>query len=100
MDSSMFIKSIKIDDMGRIVVSVQDQLATFLKEDNTKQMLKEAARKALGDDYVRLEVSPTTFRVTVKEGSSEKAKELIEKEIATQIEMALSFMSQFGNQED
>jgi hypothetical protein len=99
MDKSMFVKSIIIDDAGRIVVSVQDQFTSFLKEDSTKQMLKEAAKTALGEDYIRLEVSPSTFRVTVTEGTSDQAKIIIENEIAAKIEMALSFMNQFGNQQ-
>ncbi len=95
MDSSMFIRSILIDESGRIIVSVQDQFAVYLKDDGTKQMLKDAAKTALGDDFIKLEVSAATFRVTVKEGCSERAKILIEEEIAAKIEMALSFMSQF-----
>ncbi len=97
MDSSMFIRSILIDDAERIIVSVQDQFAVYLKDDGTKQMLKDAAKTALGDDFIQLEVSTATFRLTVTEGSAERAKTLIEQEIASKIEMALSFMSQFSS---
>ena len=96
MDSTMFIKSIIIDDKGRIVVSVQDQFASYLKDDMTKKMLRESAVKALGEDFIQLEVSTSTFRVTVKEGTSEKCMTLVETEIVKSIETALNFMNQFN----
>lgn len=96
MDSSMFVKSIIIDGEGRIVVSVQDQFTSYLKDDMIKKMLKDSAVKSLGDDFIQLEVSSTTFRVSVKEGSSENSKTVIEEEIVKSIEAALSFMNQFN----
>lgn len=95
MDSSMFVKSIVIDGEGRIVVSVQDQFASYLSDDAAKKMLRETATKALGENFIKLEVSPKTFRVTVKEGTSEECKTLVENEIVKSIEMALNFMDQF-----
>lgn len=95
MDSSMFIESIIIDDQGRIIVTVQEQFRSYLKEDMIKTMLKDTAVKAIGENFIQLEVSTSTFRVTVKEGTSEEAKNIIETEIASSIEMALNFMNQF-----
>lgn len=96
MDKKMFIKAITTDDQNRIVVSVQEQFQSYLKEDMAKKMLRETAAKALGDDFIQLEVSTGTFRVTVKEGTIEASKAIIETEIANSIEMALNFMNQFN----
>ena len=96
MDNKMFIKSITTDDQNRIIVSVQEQFQSYLKEDMAKKMLRETAVKALGEDFIQLEVSTGTFRVTVKEGTTEASKGIIETEIANSIEMALNFMNQFN----
>ena len=96
MDQKMFIKSITTDDQNRIIVSVQEEFQNYLKEDMTKKMLRETAVKALGENFIQLEVSTSTFRVTVKEGTTETSKQVIETEIARSIEMALSFLSQFN----
>lgn len=97
MDSMMFIKSIIVDNESRIVVSVQDQFLKYLEDDITKKMLRETAVKALGEDFVQLEISKKTFRLTVVKGSEERSKTIVEEEIVKSIEMALSFMNQFGN---
>lgn len=97
MDSMMFIKSIIVDNESRIVVSVQDQFSKYLEDDTTKKMLRDTAVKALGEDFVQLEISKKTFRLTVVKGSEERCKTLVEEEIVKSIEMALSFMNQFGN---
>jgi len=96
MDNKMFIKSITSDDQGRIIVSVQEQFQNYLKEEMAKKMLRETAVKALGEDFIQLEVSTSTFRVTVKEGTTEASIVIIEEEIAKSIEMALNFMNQFN----
>lgn len=96
MDQKMFIKSIVTDDQGRIIVNVQDEFQNYLKEDMTKKMLRETAVKALGENFIQLEVSKSTFRVTVKEGTSDESKVIIETEITKSIEMALNFLSQFN----
>lgn len=93
MDQSMFIKSITTDDQNRIIVSIQDQFQHFLGQEMIRNMLKDTAKKALGDDYIKLEVSPSTFRVTVAEGASERAVTVIKDEIGKNIDMALSFMN-------
>jgi len=91
---NMFIKSITLDEVGRIITLVQDQFSDYLIKDESKKMLKEMAMKALGDAFVKLEVAKTSFRITVAEGTEEASKAIIEKEILLGIEMAMAFMSQ------
>lgn len=92
----MFIKSIQLDDANRIVVHVQEFIAEQFLNDESKKMLKEMAQKALGQDFVKLEVAKTSFRVTVTEGTEQASKDKIEVEIGKAIEMAMSFMSQMN----
>lgn len=96
MSQELFIKSITTDEDNRVVVTVQEQFQSFLKEDMVKNMLRDAAKNALGEDFIQLEVSPSTFRVSVAEGSTDKAITVIKEEIAKNIEMALSFLNQFN----
>lgn len=91
---NMFIKSITLDEVGRIVTVIQDQFSDYLIKDASKKMLKEMATKALGDAFIKLEVAKTSFRITVAEGKEESSKAIIENEILKGIEMALDFMSQ------
>lgn len=100
MNKSMFIKSITTDDQNRVIVAVQEQFQNYLKDDATKKLLRETAVKALGEDFIQLEVSTSTFRVTVAEGKSEHAITVIEEEIGKAIEMAMMFMNQFNQKED
>jgi len=93
MDQNMFIKSITTDDQNRVIVSIQEQFQHFLGQEMIRNMLKDAAKNALGEDYIKLEVSPSTFRVTVTEGSTEKAIKVVQEEIGKNIEMALSFLN-------
>lgn len=97
---SMFVKSIQIDDAKRVVVNIQEMIAEYLLKDDSKKMLKEMAEKALGSDFVKMEVSKSSFRVTVAEGTEEAAKEKIEAELLKYIEMAMSFMAQMDNKEE
>jgi len=92
----MFIKSIQLDDANRIVVHIQEFIAEQFLNDDSKKMLKEMAQKALGQDFIKLEVAKTSFRVTVVEGTEISSKEKVEAEISKAIEMAMSFMSQMN----
>jgi hypothetical protein len=96
MDQSMFIQSITIDESGRIVVTIQEAFRNYLQEDQAKKLLRETAMNALKEKFVQLEVSKSTFRITVQEGTTEESKSIIENEIAKAIEMALMFMNQFN----
>lgn len=96
MDQGLFVKSITTDDKGRVIVAVQEQFTAYLQDESSKKMLKSIAKEALGDDFLQLEVSPSTFRITVAEGQTEHAKQIIQSEINKQLEMALSFLSQLG----
>lgn len=89
---NMFIKSITVND-NKITVSVLESYQHFLKEDMVKKMLRDAAVNALGEIFIQLEVSKSTFRITVTNGTEEKAKKIIEEEITKNIEMALSFLN-------
>ncbi len=97
---SMFVKSIQIDDSKRVVIHIQDLIAEHLLKDDSKKMLKEMTENALGSDFVKLEVSKTSFRVTVVEGTEESSKEKIEAELLKYIEMAMSFMTQMDDKEE
>lgn len=96
MDQSMFIQSITIDEVGRIVVTIQEAFRNYLQEEQAKKLLRETAMNALKEKFVQLEVSKSTFRLTVQEGTTEESKNIIENEIAKAIEMALMFMNQFN----
>lgn len=94
----MFIKHIKLDDEKRIVISVQEHLAGYLQEEQSKKMLKETAQKVLAEDFKLLEVAKTSCRITVTEGREEDSMKKVEEEIVKGIEMAMAFMSQMGDQ--
>lgn len=96
---NLFIKSIALDDAKRIVVMIQDHLSEHLVKEESKKMLKEMAEKTLGADFIKLEVSKTSFRVTVAEGTEEQSKTKVEQEILKGIEMAMSFMQQMNGQD-
>jgi len=97
MDLNMFIKYIKLDDENRIIISVQDHLAGYLQEDQSKKMLKETVEKVLAEDFKLLEVAKTSCRITVAEGTEEASMKKVEEEIVKGIEMAMAFMSQMGD---
>lgn len=95
MSQDLFIKSIEVDENQRIVVKVQETYQHFLKEEFAKKILRETAVKALGDDFVELSVSPSTFRIEVKPGQTETAIKIVEDEIKSNIEMAIGFLNNF-----
>ncbi|GAU76809.1 hypothetical protein [Fusibacter sp. 3D3] len=92
----LFIKNIKIDAEGRIVIAIHDQFSEYLIKDDSKKMIKETLEKILTTDFVKLEVAKTSARVTVAEGQSETCKQLIEAEMKKAAEMAAAFMSQMN----
>ncbi len=96
----LFIKNIKIDDEGRIVIAVHDHVSEYLTQDDSKKMIKETLEKILATDFVKLEVAKTSARVTVAEGKSESCKQLIEQEMQKAAEMAAAFMSQMNQNKE
>jgi hypothetical protein len=96
----MFVKSIKLDDAGRIVIVIQDHLSEYFVKEDSKKMLKDMAVKTLGDDFIKLEMSKVSARITVQEGRSEACKALIQEELVKGIEMAMQFMSQMQTGSD
>ncbi|MGB3368591.1 MAG: hypothetical protein WBA54_13940 [Acidaminobacteraceae bacterium] len=97
MELSMFIKSIKLDDNKRILVSLQDHLVSYLAEDNAKSQLKGEVERILGVDFKQLEIGKNVIRLTVTEGKEEELMEVVSVELTKMIEMAMSFMSQMGD---
>jgi|GEM_PF-1009825 len=93
----LFIKSIKIDDENRIVVVIQDHLAEYMAKDDSKKMIKDMVVQALGEDFVKLEMSKVSARITVAEGKAEACKTRVEEELKKGLEMAMSMMGQMQN---
>lgn len=93
----LFIKSIKLDDQDRIVIMVQDHLADYLAKEDSKQMIKDMVVQALGDDFIKLEMSKVSARITVAEGKGEASKALVEAELTKGLELAMSMMGQMQN---
>ena len=96
----MFVKSIKLDDENRIVIIIQDHLSEYFTKDDSKKMLKDMAVKTLGDDFVKLEMSKVSARITVAEGRAEACLALITEELNKGLEMAMQFMSQMQNKSE
>jgi len=99
MEMGMFIKSIELDDERRIIVTGQSHLAEYLKDAETRKMLKGAAEKVLEGDFIKLEVGKCNCRITVTPEKAEECMKLVETELVKGIEMALTFMSQMNNQD-
>ena len=97
MEMSMFIKYIKLDDEKRIIIAVQDHLAGYLEDEQSKKMLKDTVVKVLADDFKLLEVAKTSCRITVAEGTEDTSLVKVEEEVGKAIEMAMAFMSQMGD---
>lgn len=100
MDLSMFIKSIKLDDNKRILVSLQDHLIGHLSDDSAKKQIKTEVERILGDDFKQLEIAKNVLRLTVTEGKEDEIMELVKTELSKMLEMAMSFMSQMNSQGD
>jgi hypothetical protein len=90
----LFIKSINTDDAGRIIVVIQDHLAEYMAKDDSKKMIKDMVVQALGENFVKLEMSKTSARITVAEGTTDACKTLIEEELKKGLELAMSMMGQ------
>lgn len=97
MDLSMFVKSIKLDEEGRIIVTVQDIIKSQMTNSEYRQQTKEMLKKLLKDNFEKLEVSTTSARITVAQGKGEECKRLIEEELQKLIQMAAQFMNNMNN---
>lgn len=95
----MFVKSIKLDDEDRIVIIIQDHLSEYFAKDDSKKMIKDMAVKALGDDFVKLEMSKVSARITVKEGQGQICKDKVTEELTKGLELAMQFMSQMQDKD-
>ena len=94
--TELFIKSIHIDEANRIVVQIQEFVAEQFLKPESKKMLKDMTENALSENFIKFEAAKTSFRVTVKEGTEQSSKQIIEDEIKKAIEMAMSFMAKNG----
>lgn len=90
---NQFVKYIKFDDEKRILVSVQEQFESFLKEEKVKNLLKESCQNILKEDFTTLEIGKNVIRLSVKEGREEQSMELVKEELIKGLEMAMMFLS-------
>lgn len=93
MELNHFIKSMKLDDQKRILVSVHEFLESYLSTPENRKMLKDGLVQMLGDDFKQLEVGKNVCRVTVTTGKEEALLVKLESELKNAIEMAMSFMA-------
>ena len=87
-----FINHIKLNEEKRILVSLKKPLEPYLKDPQTKAMLKSSIEDILGDDFKQLEVGKNVARITVKEGTEDKNLKLVETELVKNLAMAMEFM--------
>ncbi len=92
----MFIKSIELDEERRIIIQGQSHLAEYLKDEQTRKMLKGAAENVLGEDFKQLEIGKCNCRITVTPDNADECLKRVEEELVKGIEMALAFMSQMN----
>lgn len=92
MDLSFFVKSITIDDENRIVVIAQDIIKDQLSNAEYRKQARQTLKDFLKEDFIELEVSSSSARVTVSEGKAEECKNIIETELNKVLEMAAQFM--------
>ncbi|MDF2700835.1 MAG: hypothetical protein K0Q49_2398 [Haloplasmataceae bacterium] len=91
--ANQFINDVKLDEMKRIIISVNPNYQSYLQNDKVKQSLKKAALDTLKTNFIKLEVGKTGCRITVKEGTEEKSLEQVNKELIKGIEMAMNFLN-------
>ena len=96
MDLSLFIKEIRLDEKGRIVVFVQDIIKDHLNNKEYRVKVKDTLKQLIEDDFKQLEVSSTSVRVTVTEGKGEECKNIIVEELNKLAMLAAQFMSGMG----
>ncbi len=92
MDLSLFIKSINVDEQDRIIVFVQDMLASYLVNEEYRGKAKDILKQILGDDFVQLEVSNVSFRISCAEGTGQACREKLETELQQYIALAMQMM--------
>lgn len=97
MDLSFFVKSIKLDEEKRIIVTAQDTIKDQLTNKEYRLKAKEALKTLLKDDFNELEVSKTSARITVAEGKAEQCKKIIEDELNKLMQLAAQFMSNMSD---
>ena len=87
-----FINYIKLDEEKRILVSLKKPLESYLKDPETKAMLKTSIESILGSDFEQLEIGKNVARITVAAGTEDKNLELVQTELVKNIQMAMNFM--------
>ncbi len=91
-----FINYIKLDDEKRILVSLKSHLEPYLKDSQSKAMLKTSIEGILGSDFKQLEIGKNIARITVLEGTEDKNLELVKTELVKNIQMAMNFMGEMN----
>lgn len=94
MELNHFIKSMKLDDQKRILVSVHEFLESYLSTPENKKMIKDGLIQILGSDFKQLEIGKNVCRITVSEGHEAELLKKLETDLKAAIEMALSFMAE------
>ena len=89
---NQFINHIKLDEEKRILVSLKKPLEPYLKDPQTKAILKTSVESTIGSDFKQLEIGKNVVRVTVLEGTEDKNLELVKTELMKNIKMAMDFM--------
>lgn len=94
-NKELFIKYIKKDEEGRILISVQNHFAEKLKDDTAKKEIKKMLVDTLKDDFLKLEIGKNVLRVTVNNDPDECINK-INAYIDQMLQMAGQFMEQMG----
>lgn len=87
----MFIKSIKTDEEGRILIAAQNHFETQLKEEKVRKEIKKLLTQILQENFKKLEIGKNVCRVTVNQ-NPEDAITLINQQIDQTLQMAAQFM--------
>jgi len=96
----LFIKSMSLDEEDRIVIIVQDQIKSALQDEKSRKMVKETLEKTLGEDFIKLEMTKSSARVTTTEGKGAESLEKIKVELGNIMNMASEYMSQMDKEEN
>ncbi|MTI68930.1 MAG: hypothetical protein FH751_01575 [Firmicutes bacterium] len=97
---NQFIKYIKLDDEKRILVSLQNKYAPYLKEKQSRVMIKNGIKEILKEDFKLLEIGKNVCRITVKEGTEEENIKKIENELVKGLQMAMEFLANYQKNEN
>lgn len=93
MSLDQFIKSIKLDENNRILISVHEFLESYLQSPENKKMIKNGLSQMLGEDFKQLEVGKNVCRITVTQGREQELLLKLETDLKSAVEMAMAYMA-------